>query len=667
MKETSFIEQNKGKWVKFEGLLKNDKKNPDELSELFVEITDDFSYARTFYTRRSVRVYLNYLAQRVFTSIYKNRKENFSRIIKFWQDDLPLQVWRSRKALMASLVIFLVAALIGVISTSNDIEFVRVVLGDYYVDMTEENINKGDPMAVYKDDHKTEMFLGITLNNIRVAMYTFVLGILWSAGTVIFLMYNGVMLGTFQYFFFKKGLFLTSFLTIWIHGTLEISSIIIAGGAGITLGSGLLFPKTYSRLQSLQISAKRGLKLLIGTVPIFIVAGFLEGFVTGQYQVLPDAVKAGIIVISAAFILFYFVWYPWRKAKKENFKKALEERPAYHPKQDIEYYKIRSVGEVFNDTFSFYRIHFKNFGKVLLRIVLPLNAFVIGLQYYFMNKQDDHELDFIEILALTFNINFKESFNPYVFVAQVFLLTVNACAVYHCFVLHRQKNPEGNISSHQFLVHKPAHPDSIGMFFRFLRKHFLKVLPIVALLYGAVMLYAEYMALTPDSYAGLGLFAIVALLFIVLFNMFLASIPLSFVIWPLFFVVYEKEGFLKSALKGLKYLKSSWLANIGLCMVLLLICTVFFFIFISPVFFIVNEVIVWHLVTDFENFTTIINFLNTVYYVLFFHLVIPVFFIGFAFQYFTIIEKLEAVDLFKRLEKFGSGNKIYETADEGTF
>ena len=62
------------------------------------------------------------------------------------------------------------------------------------------------------------------------------------------------MLGSFQWWFKAKGLLLTSILAVWIHGAFEISAIVIAGGAGITLGNGILFPGTYTRVQSLIFS-----------------------------------------------------------------------------------------------------------------------------------------------------------------------------------------------------------------------------------------------------------------------------------------------------------------------------------------------------------------------------------------------------------------------------
>ncbi len=122
-------------------------------------------------------------------------------------------------------------------------------------------------------------------------------------------MQNAIMLGSFQYFFYEKGLLWESVRTIWIHGTIEISVIIVAACAGLVVGKGILFPGTYSRLTSFVKGVKAGLKIVISTVPFFILAGFLEGFVTRHTQ-MPDWLAILIITASLALILFYYVFYP---------------------------------------------------------------------------------------------------------------------------------------------------------------------------------------------------------------------------------------------------------------------------------------------------------------------------------------------------------------------
>src|SRR3546814_13696006 len=106
------------------------------------------------------------------------------------------------------------------------------------------------------------------------------------------------MLGAFQFFFYQKGLSLTSVLSIWIHGTLEISAIIIAGSAGLVMGNSLLFPGTWSRLESFRRGARRGSKIVIGLVPEFITVALLEGFVTRNPD-MPRWMSVSIIHSSA--------------------------------------------------------------------------------------------------------------------------------------------------------------------------------------------------------------------------------------------------------------------------------------------------------------------------------------------------------------------------------
>jgi uncharacterized membrane protein SpoIIM required for sporulation len=316
LKEITFLKQNADKWQQFESLI--DKKghtDPDLMADLFIQLTDDLSFSKTHYPKSKTTQYLNAVAARVHQEIYKNKKEKRNRILVFWKYELPFLFRNSHRHLLTAFIIFTVAMLIGAVSSANDDSFVRLILGDSYVNMTLENIDKNDPMAVYKSMNQTDMFLAITLNNVYVSFLCFVLGIVFSVGTGYMLFTNGVMLGAFQYFFYAKGLLLKSVLVIWIHGTLEISAIIIAGCAGLTMGNSILYPGTYSRAVSFQKGARQGLKIIIGLVPIFILAGFLEGFVT-RHTEMPMALSLSIIFLSLFFIIWYFIIYPIRLNKK---------------------------------------------------------------------------------------------------------------------------------------------------------------------------------------------------------------------------------------------------------------------------------------------------------------------------------------------------------------
>lgn len=323
MKEAAFIKINNQKWKEFEDLLSKKRKiKPDKLGELYIKVTDDLAFAQSHFPGSDVLVYLNQLAANLHQAIYKTRKEDAGRLVRFWAQELPEIMSTSLKPLLYSVIIFTLSAAIGALSTANDDTFIRLILGDDYVNMTIANIDSGDPMAVYKQMGQTSMFLGITLNNIWVSFLVFAFGVFTSLGTGFFLFRNGLMLGAFQYFFFEQGLFATSFLTIWIHGTLEISAIIIAGAAGITMGNGILYPKTFPRKRSFQNAAKKGLKIVVGTIPIFIIAAFLEGFVT-RLTDIPVYIKIFIISLSAIFILYYFIFLPLKIRRNARRKDTI--------------------------------------------------------------------------------------------------------------------------------------------------------------------------------------------------------------------------------------------------------------------------------------------------------------------------------------------------------
>lgn len=317
MREAAFVKQNKDKWLKFENVISNKSQiHPDELSNLYIEVTDHLSYAQTFYPGSKTLEYLNHIASKSHQIIYKTKRESSKRFITFFTEEFPLLMYQYQKQLLIAFLTFLLFTIIGAYSAAHDGAFVRSILGDGYVNMTLENIDQGDPMRVYKEQGELDMFLGITINNIRVSLYAFIYGVLFSIGSLYIIMRNAIMLGSFQYFFFEKGLGWESVRTIWIHGTIEISVIIIAGCAGMVVGNSILFPKTYTRLTSFKRGVKNGLKIVTSTIPFFIIAGFLEGFVT-RHTEMPDWLAILIIGSSFALIIFYYVIYPRQLHKKQ--------------------------------------------------------------------------------------------------------------------------------------------------------------------------------------------------------------------------------------------------------------------------------------------------------------------------------------------------------------
>lgn len=129
------------------------------------------------------------------------------------------------------------------------------------------------------------------------------------------------MLGAFEYLFISKGLGFESLLVVWIHGTLEISSIIIAGGTGLILGNSMLFPKTYTRALSIKKGAMDGMKIMLGISPIIVVAAIFESFIT-RHTEMPVWLSVLILASSLAFMIWYVIIYPVRLHKSRIYSNA---------------------------------------------------------------------------------------------------------------------------------------------------------------------------------------------------------------------------------------------------------------------------------------------------------------------------------------------------------
>ena len=290
---------------------------PDDMVNAYNDITSDLAFARTHYPDSPITSYLNDIALSLHRDLYRHKHTTMQQLLRFWTHEIPLAVYDARKALLLSFAIFVLSVLVGVMSTIGDPEFPRLFLGDPYMHMTEENIKNGEPFSVYAQNTQFSSFLSITLNNVWVSFKAYAFGLLTSFGTGIILLINGVMVGTFLTFFFMKGMAVQSILTVMLHGTLELSAIVISGGAGIMLGNGWLFPGTYGRLESFLRAGRRSIKVLVSTLPLFIIAGFIEGFLT-RYTDAGDLWRLLVILLSVSFIVYYYVILPVRRHREST-------------------------------------------------------------------------------------------------------------------------------------------------------------------------------------------------------------------------------------------------------------------------------------------------------------------------------------------------------------
>jgi uncharacterized membrane protein SpoIIM required for sporulation len=321
LREALFIKKNKDRWLRIQQQPSDD---PDEMATDFTQLVDDLAYAKTFYPAGKVTGFINSQASKIYLDIYKNRKEESNRLISFWKYDLPLTIRKHHKVVLFSFIFFLIFFIIGYFVSAQDESIPRGIFGDNYVDETQENINKGNPFGIYESGNPFLSWLNLMIHNIRVSLLMFVAGIFGGMPSLYLSIKNAIMLGAFDQFFASKGLGIDFWLVVFVHGTLEITAIIISCAAGLVLGKSFLFPGTIKRLDSFKQGARDGVKIMIGLMPVFALAAFFEGFITRLYNDI-SALTTIIFALSVVFVIWYFIIYPIRLGKKLSLPQIEEE------------------------------------------------------------------------------------------------------------------------------------------------------------------------------------------------------------------------------------------------------------------------------------------------------------------------------------------------------
>ncbi len=607
LKESTFIAQNEKDWKQLEALLDKPKKDADKLLHLFEKVSGDLAYARTYYPNRTIRVYLNNLVQRVLGILVKKRsKFNFSDVVEFYRETLPVEMYRYRKAFLTSFLVFSVAVLIGVISSIHIQEFATVVLGEEYIEMTEDNINEGNPMAVYQKMEEGNMFLAITVNNIRVSFLCFVLGLLGGIGTMIVLVSNGIMVGVFQYYFYQKGLFLTSFLTIWIHGTIEISSIIIAGGTGFILGNGIMFPQSHTRSNSLLINTKKAIKIILGIMPLFIIAGFLESFVT-RHTGLPTIVKVLIILVSLIFIITTFIIYPYYVHRQGRIKEddLLSETVMIDKIEDKKYAHVSNGHSL---ALALSRVR-EAIGAYLSQCLMPMMVLVAIVGYILVR----YVLFINEGMPIGYDLRAFSS-SAWIFWATIYLVMTFS------FIWLITWSREKKVAA--------------GLLWDNLKNYFLLVAPLSLIFFIQYYFSNEYILL---------------LLYLI--------VPIHFV-----FIAFEEISLSKNIsgrllLEKFKFSFQYWFQFLPITFFLIIFSVLTTWLSSSPLFSIILDFISWH--DLFGNMAADRVFVKGLLDFFIIAILMPLIYFSYTYRYASLITLEEAADLRERLIDFGTKKSIY--------
>ena len=321
MREALFIKKNKERWTKNQSIPADD---PDDIAKEFTQLVDDLAYAKTFYPSGRVTKYINTEASRIYLNIYKNRKEQANRIITFWKYDLPLTIRKRHGMILFAFLLFLLFFAIGYFTSGKDEEVTRNILGNGYVDKTIENIEKGNPFGVYEHGHPFYDWILLMVNNMYVMIQGYIAGIFCGLPSIYILSQNAAMVGVFDQLFASHGLGVNFWLVVFVHGTLEMTALIIGSAAGIILGTSFLFPGTIRRWDAFKIGAKDSIKIIVGLIPVLALAAFFEGFITRLYNDI-SVLTTIVFSLSVLFVIWYFIIYPIRLQRRLLLKLNEEE------------------------------------------------------------------------------------------------------------------------------------------------------------------------------------------------------------------------------------------------------------------------------------------------------------------------------------------------------
>lgn len=270
-----------------------------ELGLLYRQTASDLASVREDASSKQLAIYLNQLLGRGHNLIYHGHKTKVGAIWQFYGVTYP-QVFRETLPLtMLALAIFAVTGLASSVVAIHDPGFAHRLLGPQMM----ETIERREMWTHSIVGIKPLASSGIMTNNLSVAFSTFALGITAGLGTIWMMVFNGLLIGVIGAATWKAGMALQLWSFVAPHGVLELPAIFIAGGAGFEVARGLLFPGFLPRRQSLAQAGGRGARLLLGTIPMLVIAGVIEGFFSPSNA--PVAMKFTLAGVLFAGLLAY--------------------------------------------------------------------------------------------------------------------------------------------------------------------------------------------------------------------------------------------------------------------------------------------------------------------------------------------------------------------------
>jgi len=292
----------------------------DELVRLYQRASSHLSYARTYFADQALTARLTSLVGRANAIVYGTHRRSVRSLGRFFTTTFPAAVWHARRFIAVSAVAFFVPAVVIGVWLAHSPKAIDAV-GSAALRQTYIN---HDFAAYYRSQPSAQFAAKVQTNNIIVAFLAFAGGIAGCVLTVLALARNGASIGQAAGLFANAHKLPEFFGLILPHGLLELTSVIVAGAAGLRLGWALIDPGDRTRAAALAEEGRRSVVIVAGLILTFLVAGTIEGFVAGSSLSTPVRVSIGVVV-EVTFIVYVVVL--GRSAAARGLTGAFGEQP----------------------------------------------------------------------------------------------------------------------------------------------------------------------------------------------------------------------------------------------------------------------------------------------------------------------------------------------------
>ena len=280
----TFVARRRPDWDALQALLTRQRTGALRLEELrtldvlYRRAAADLAHAQTFHAGTDVHRFLNQLCGQAYATIYQPPRERLAALSVFFRHELPRTLRANGAFVAASAGLFLLGVLLGAAVVALEPRGAELLVPEHLRDFISRKEMWTDGILTVAPPNAVAS--GIATNNLTVIIFTFASGMLLGLGTVFSLLNNGVHLGSVAALCVHEGMGGKLFDFIAAHGPVELSIIVIAGGAGLMLGQALIDPGELPRGQALVVRGREAVKLVLGCAPFLALIAVVEGFVS---------------------------------------------------------------------------------------------------------------------------------------------------------------------------------------------------------------------------------------------------------------------------------------------------------------------------------------------------------------------------------------------------